>query len=98
MCAVFYSIKGKPKNLHPPTPGLYNLHMELKDHPPFELKARSAYWIDDAVGHFAEPDLHRWPKNCLQAGEGFSPDGMPRDIMDSNFHGTRRDAETGADL
>ena len=48
MCAVFYSIKGKPKNLHPPTPGRHNLHMELKDHPPFELKARSAYWIDDA--------------------------------------------------
>jgi hypothetical protein len=40
--------QSRPENLHPPTPGLYNLHMELKDHPPFELKARSAYWIDDA--------------------------------------------------
>jgi hypothetical protein len=48
MCAVFYSIKGRPKNLHPPTQGQHDLHMELKDHPPFELKARSAYWIDDA--------------------------------------------------
>jgi hypothetical protein len=30
--------QSRPENLHPPTPGLYNLHMELKDHPPFELK------------------------------------------------------------
>jgi VWFA-related protein len=32
----------------PPTPGLHDLRVELKDHPPFELKARNAYWIDDA--------------------------------------------------
>ena len=41
----FYSLSFHPQ---PPTPGLHDLHVELKDHPPFELKARSAYWIDDA--------------------------------------------------
>jgi VWFA-related protein len=41
----FYLISFHPQ---PPTPGLHDLHVELKDHPPFELKARSAYWIDDA--------------------------------------------------
>jgi hypothetical protein len=40
--------QSSPENLHPPTLGLHDLHVELKDHPPFELKARSAYWIDDA--------------------------------------------------
>jgi len=41
----FYLLSFHPQ---PPTPGLHDLHVELKDHPPFELKARSAYWIDDA--------------------------------------------------
>ncbi len=40
----FYLISFHPQ---PPTPGLHSLHVELRDHPPFELKARSAYWIDD---------------------------------------------------
>jgi VWFA-related protein len=41
----FYLLSFHPQ---PPTPGLHDLHVELKDHPPFELKARSAYWIDEA--------------------------------------------------
>jgi len=41
----FYLLSFHPQ---PPTPGMHALHVELKDNPHFELKARSAYWIDEA--------------------------------------------------
>jgi VWFA-related protein len=40
----FYLLSFHPQ---PPTPGMHTLHVELKDDPHFELKARSAYWIED---------------------------------------------------
>ena len=40
----FYLLSFHPQ---PPTPGMHALHVELKDDPHFELKARSAYWIED---------------------------------------------------
>jgi VWFA-related protein len=40
----FYLLSFHPQ---PPTPGMHALHVELKDDPHLELKARSAYWIDD---------------------------------------------------
>jgi len=41
----FYLLSFHPQ---PPTPGMHTLRVELKDDPHFELKARSAYWIDEA--------------------------------------------------
>ncbi|QNI33941.1 VWA domain-containing protein [Alloacidobacterium dinghuense] len=42
----FYLLSFRPQ---PPTPGMHTLHVELKgDEPHLEVKARSAYWIDDA--------------------------------------------------
>jgi len=40
----FYMLSFRPQ---PATPGMHTLHVELKDQPHFELKARSAYWIND---------------------------------------------------
>jgi VWFA-related protein len=40
----FYQLSFHPQ---PPTAGMHALHVELKDDPHLELKARSAYWIDD---------------------------------------------------
>jgi VWFA-related protein len=40
----FYLLSFHPQ---PPTPGMHALHVELKDDPHLELKARNAYWIDD---------------------------------------------------
>src|SRR5271170_190510 len=41
----FYLLSFHPQ---PATPGMHALHVELKDDLHFELKARSAYWIEDA--------------------------------------------------
>jgi VWFA-related protein len=41
----FYLLSFHPQ---PPTPGMHTLHVELRDEPHLELKARSAYWIDEA--------------------------------------------------
>jgi VWFA-related protein len=38
----FYLLSFRPQ---PPTPGMHALHVELKDAPHLELKARTAYWI-----------------------------------------------------
>jgi VWFA-related protein len=40
----FYLLSFRPQ---PPTPGMHVLHAELKDDPHLELKARTAYWIED---------------------------------------------------
>jgi VWFA-related protein len=41
----FYLLSFHPQ---PATPGMHALHVELKDNPHFELKARNAYWIEEA--------------------------------------------------
>jgi len=40
-------------SFHPasPTPGLHSLHVALKNHPQFEIKSRSEYWIDNDTQH-----------------------------------------------
>ena len=39
----YYVLNFRPTSL---TPGLHALHLEIKDRPPFVVKARSEYWID----------------------------------------------------